>query len=68
MRYGEQMTQLDKHADYFKSFIKDQLLVDLVLDVLVPTWRNGRTGGEGIAKILDHILAAESLINDEGRY
>jgi hypothetical protein len=48
--------------------IKDHLLVDLAPDVLVPTWRNGRVGGAGIAKRLDHILVAESLLIDEGRY
>jgi endonuclease/exonuclease/phosphatase family metal-dependent hydrolase len=60
--------QLDKHANYFKDMIKDQLLVDLVPDVLVPTWRNGRAGGAGITKRLDRFLVAEILLIDEGRY
>jgi hypothetical protein len=42
--------QLDKLADYFKSMLQDYHLVDLIPDDVVPTWRNGRTGGESIAK------------------
>ena len=62
------VAHLDRHANYFIELIKDLLLVDLALDVLVPTWRNGRVGGTGIAKILDRILVAESLLSVVGRY
>jgi hypothetical protein len=68
MRYGEQRHNWTSFDDYFKLLIQDHQLVDLVPDDVVPTWRNGRTGGAGIAKILDRILAVESLLNDEGRY
>jgi hypothetical protein len=43
-------------------------LVDLAPDTLVPTWRNGRAGGAGIAKRLDRALVAESLLLEVGRY
>jgi hypothetical protein len=61
-------THLDRHANYFLDLIKDHLLVDLAPDVLVPTWRNNRAGGAFIAKRLDHILVAESLLSAVGRY
>jgi len=60
------MTHLDRHANYFIELIKDHSLVDLAPNVFVPMWKNGRVGGAGIAKRLDHILIAESLLNDDG--
>jgi hypothetical protein len=43
-------------------------LVDLALNVLVPTWRNNRAGDAFIAKRLDRILVAEGLLYAVGRY
>jgi hypothetical protein len=46
----------------FFKLIKDHSLVNLALDILIPTWRNGRAGGAGIAKRLDRALVSESLL------
>jgi hypothetical protein len=42
--------------------------VDLLLDVVAPTWRNGRAGVDSIAKRLDRILVSENLLSEAGRY
>jgi hypothetical protein len=49
-------TQLDQLAGYFKEFFQDNRLVDIILDVLAPTWRNGRSGAESISKRLDRFI------------
>jgi endonuclease/exonuclease/phosphatase family metal-dependent hydrolase len=59
---------MDRHAGYFLNMIKDHSLVDLALDILIPTWRNGRAGDTGIAKRLDRILVSESLLQEVGCY
>ena len=61
-------TQLDKIADFFKLLLQNYHLVDMVMDVIAPTWRNGRTGVDSITKRLDHILVSENLLNEVGRY
>jgi endonuclease/exonuclease/phosphatase family metal-dependent hydrolase len=51
--------QLDKLAGFFKLLLQDNHLVDLLPDVVAPTWRNGRTGVDSISKRLDRILVSK---------
>jgi hypothetical protein len=48
------------HPDPLALFLKDLFaeggLVDIMSDVVVPTWRNGRKGVDSILKRLDRIL------------
>jgi len=62
------VAQLDKLAGFFKLLLQDYHLVDMLLDVVAPTWRNGRTGVDSITKKLDHILVSENLLSEVGRY
>lgn len=41
--------------------MRDHAMADIVLEGLGPTWRNGRTDGEGIAKRIDRFLICQSL-------
>jgi endonuclease/exonuclease/phosphatase family metal-dependent hydrolase len=61
-------TQLDQLAGYFKELFQDNRLVDVIPDVLVPTWQNGRSGDESILKRLDQVYMSEDLINGAGRF
>jgi len=51
----------DGLPSYFEEWMRDHALVDVVLDPFGPTWRNGRTGREGIAKNIDQFLVCQSL-------
>jgi endonuclease/exonuclease/phosphatase family metal-dependent hydrolase len=42
--------------------------VDVAPAEIVPTWRNGRSGDDSIAKWLDRIYVAEDLIASTLRY
>jgi hypothetical protein len=42
--------------------------VDIIPDVLAPTWRNGRARDESIKKILDRVYLSEDLINRADRF
>jgi hypothetical protein len=59
---------LDRHAGFFLDMIKEHSLVDLAPDILIPTWRNGRSGDVGIEKRLDRTLVSESLLQEVGCY
>jgi len=58
----------DPLAVFFKDFFFLNKLVDVAPAVVVPTWRNGRFGVEGIEKILDRIYVVEELITSSCRY
>jgi hypothetical protein len=58
---------VDPLSDFFKDFFNGFRLVDIVLDVMVPTWRNGRGGSAGISKRLDRVFVAEDLIGGVSR-
>lgn len=62
------MAHMDQHANFFMDLFKENSLVDVASDVLVSTWRNGRTGDAYIVKRLDHILVAEDLLSAVGSY
>jgi endonuclease/exonuclease/phosphatase family metal-dependent hydrolase len=53
---------------FFKEIFLKNNLVDVAPAVVVPTWRNGRVGDEGIAKRLDRIYMVEDLITSSLRY
>jgi endonuclease/exonuclease/phosphatase family metal-dependent hydrolase len=53
---------------FFKEFFSKNKLVDVAPAEVVPTWRNGRSGVEGIAKRLDRIYVVEDLITSSCRY
>jgi hypothetical protein len=55
-------THLDRHAIYFTDLIKDHMLVDLALELLVPTWRNGRVGVHALQKFGSHSRGGKSFI------
>jgi hypothetical protein len=42
---------------------KDLHLVDLEPTKLIPTWRNGRQGEEGVYKRLDCFLITKSIVH-----
>jgi hypothetical protein len=54
--------QGDPMAGYFKYLFIKHSLVDVAPDRDVPTWRNGRSGQESIAKRLDRFYVAEDLL------
>jgi len=58
----------DPLAIYFKQLFMRVNLVDISLNVLTPTWRNGCTGTDFIAKRLDHFLVSGELIERFGWY
>jgi hypothetical protein len=64
--WGDSATQ-DPLAGYFNTLFQAHALIDFPLDVLVPTWRNGRSGREAIYKRLDRILISEDLATIDGR-
>jgi hypothetical protein len=47
----------DTLTDYFfNHFFEIQNIIDVELVKIVPTWRNGRKGREGISKRLDRFF------------
>jgi hypothetical protein len=52
------LTHLDKLAGFFDDLFQENHLVDLLPNVLVSTWTNGRAGVDCISKRLDRILVA----------
>jgi hypothetical protein len=53
---------------FYKSIFQVNHLIDLTLDKLVPTWRNGRSGATLTSKRLDRFLIAEDLLTGIGIY
>jgi hypothetical protein len=51
-----------------KHFFQSNRLIDIQPERIVPTWRNGRTGADSIAKRLDRILISEDILNSVGLY
>jgi hypothetical protein len=49
-------------AGFFNSLFQTHKLIDVQPDKLVPTWRNGRSGTDSIAKRLDRFLVSEDLL------
>jgi endonuclease/exonuclease/phosphatase family metal-dependent hydrolase len=55
---------IDPHATFFRDLFTNHHLVDVKPSEVVPTWRNGRLGVEGIQKILDRVYASAALLNE----
>jgi hypothetical protein len=55
-------------AGFFKAFFQNNKLIDIQPEKVVPTWRNGRTGVDSIAKRLDRFLISEELLTSVGLY
>ena len=56
----------DPLSSHFRSLFNSVGLVDIAPSVAGPTWRNGRSGNEGISKRLDRFLMSTSLIQSLG--
>jgi hypothetical protein len=54
--------------DFFKTFFQNNNLIDIVPGKVVPTWRNGRSGADLIAKRLDRFFISEEFLSVVGIY
>jgi exonuclease III len=54
--------------DYYRDLFLSKKLIDIKPTKLVPTWRNGRSGHEAIARRLDRCLVSEGLLSVVGLY
>jgi exonuclease III len=61
-------TSVGHSSSYFKSFFQEKNLIDLVPEKVLPTWKNGRTGVDQIAKRLDRFLILEEFLSGVGIY
>jgi hypothetical protein len=64
--YGENVEQ-DPLANYFSQLFEDLGLCDMEPIQLVPTWRNLRSGKEGVSKRLDRFLIAKRILEEVER-
>jgi hypothetical protein len=53
---------IDPLVGFFKELFANNHLVDIQPAELVPTWRNGRSGGQGIQKRLDRVYASKLFL------
>jgi hypothetical protein len=61
-------TSLGSLAGYFKAFFLNNKLIDIVPGKVVPTWRNGRSRADYIAKRLDRTFISEDFLDLVGIY
>ena len=59
---------LDPNSDYFLDLFNSVGLVDVAPPTIGPTWRNGRSGEEGICKRLDRYLISNALLPHLGSF
>jgi endonuclease/exonuclease/phosphatase family metal-dependent hydrolase len=52
--------------DFYRDLFSSKKLIDVKPTKLVPTWRNGRSGHEVIARRLDRCLVSEGLLSTVG--
>jgi hypothetical protein len=57
----------DPLSIFFKQLFTKNNLVDLAPVEVLPTWRNGRSGTDGIEKHLDRFLVVDGLITSHCR-
>jgi hypothetical protein len=55
-------------AGFFKAYFQNNNLIDIEPGKVVPTWRNGRSGADLIAKRLDRFFISEELLSMVGIY
>ena len=58
----------DPISEYFRAEIEEMKLVEIVPNVLCPTWSNGRCGVVGLDKIHDRFLLYKDLCENFGKY
>jgi len=54
--------------DFFKTLFQMNNLVDIKPTKLKPTWRNGRSRQDAIARRLDRVLVSKALLSVAGNY
>jgi hypothetical protein len=54
--------------DYYRDLFLSKKLIDVKPIKMVPTWRNGRSGQEAIARRLDRCLVSEGLLAEVGLF
>jgi len=54
--------------DYYRYLFYSNNLIDIKPTKLVPTWRNGCSGREAIARRLDKVLVSEELLSTVSHY
>jgi hypothetical protein len=59
---------VDSLAAFFKELFIKNKLVDVVPAKVVPTWHNGRSGDDGIEKIIYQMYVVEDIIMSSMRY
>ena len=52
-------------SEFFAKILDDHGLVDIVLNVILPTWTNRRVGSENICKCLDRLMIFVDLLEFE---
>jgi hypothetical protein len=52
--------------EFYRDLFMSKNLIDIKPTKLVPTWRNGRTGPDAVARRLDRCLVAEELLSTSG--
>jgi hypothetical protein len=55
-------------AGFFKAFFQNNKLIDIEPKKVFPTWRNGFSGVDLIAKRMDRFLISEELLPSVGIY
>jgi hypothetical protein len=58
----------DPLANYFSSMFSSTNLVDIVPEVISPTWRNGRLGSDMISKGLERFFMNVDLLGSVHRF
>lgn len=61
--WGTKATE-DPLSAFFKGMMDANALIDAIPDTMAPTWKNGRIGGEGISKRIDHFLVSQTVFNN----
>jgi hypothetical protein len=54
--------------DYYRDLFISKRLIDIQPTKLVPTWRNGRSGLDAVARRLDRCIVSEDLLSVVGLY
>jgi len=54
--------------DFYRELFISKKLIDVKPPKLVPTWRNGRSGQDAIARRLDRCFVIEGLLSTAGLY
>jgi endonuclease/exonuclease/phosphatase family metal-dependent hydrolase len=54
--------------DYYSDVFSSKNLIDIKAPKMMPTWRNGRTGQQAIARRLDRVMVSEELLTKIGIY